>query len=95
MTIAFQAMGSGDSDSVIEFLSSNYFPFHVHRAPSAESVRMGVENGRFWNEDAQGYWIEDTGDRLGMVVIEDLRDNAPLFDMRLSDANLSFGASWR
>lgn len=84
-------MTSADTEAIIGFLSSNRFLFHVDPAPTAEKVRAGVENGRFWNEESQGYWIDDDGVQLGMAVLQDLQDDTPMFDLRLEESRRGQG----
>lgn len=91
MSVSFQPMGPADSDSIIEFLASNRFPFHVTATPQADEIRAGIEGGRLWSEDTQGYWIYQARQRLGMVALEDLQDNAPLFDLRLAECHRGQG----
>ncbi|MGL3807627.1 GNAT family N-acetyltransferase [Paeniglutamicibacter sp. R2-26] len=91
MSVNLQPMSASDSEDVIAFLASNRFPFHVQAAPQADSVRSGVENGRFWNAETQGYWILRNGQRLGIAVLEDLQDAAPLFDLRLDEGQRGMG----
>lgn len=91
MPVSFQPMGPADSDSIIEFLASNHFPFHVKVAPRADEIRAGIIGGRLWSEDIQGYWIYRDQQRLGMVVLEDLQDDAPLFDLRLAQCHRGQG----
>lgn len=91
MPIEFRPMTAADADAVVRFLSSNRFPFHVLAEPSEDQVRPGVEKGRFWNEDSQGYWIDDDGARIGMAVLQDLQDDTPMFDLRLEESQRGRG----
>ncbi|WP_159616451.1 GNAT family N-acetyltransferase [Arthrobacter zhaoguopingii] len=91
MHITLRAMGSGDADAVVEFLASNTFPFHVLASPTPGGLPPGVETGRFWNEETQGYWIDDAGHCIGMAVLQDLRDDTPMFDLRLGDSHRGRG----
>lgn len=87
MPIEFVPMTPADTDDVVAFLSSNRFPFHVQAAPEARDIRSGIENGRFWNADTQGYWVMKAGLRIGLAALEDLQeDGSPLFDLRLEEA---------
>ncbi|MHA7262292.1 GNAT family N-acetyltransferase [Arthrobacter sp. TMN-37] len=92
MHITFRAMGPADADAVVDFLTSNSFPFHVRSSPTGDDVRPVAREGRFWSGDAQGYWIEEAGRSIGMVVLEDLADDAPLFDLRLAEDHRGRGA---
>lgn len=92
MSITFVAMTPADTEDLIESLSGNRFPFHVQAAPQAPDIRAGIERGRFWNEDTQGYWVLQDERRIGMAALEDLQeDDAPLFDLRLNEAQRGKG----
>ncbi|MBP2388511.1 GNAT family N-acetyltransferase [Paeniglutamicibacter kerguelensis] len=91
MTVNFLPMSPADTEDVIAFLTSNGFPFHVQAEPQPQSVRAGVEGGRFWNSETQGYWVLRDGQRLGIVSLEDLQDASPLFDLRLDEAHRGRG----
>ncbi|WP_028279712.1 GNAT family N-acetyltransferase [Arthrobacter sp. H5] len=86
MAVSFTRVTPADAEGIIDFLSSNAFPFHVKATQTAEEAASSVRAGRFWNPESQGYWIDDDGARLGMVVLEDLEDPTPMFDLRLAEA---------
>ena len=87
MPITFTPMAKSEQDTrdLVEFLTSNRFPFHLRPRHSAESAQEAVDSGRFWSEESLGYWINDGGARIGLVVLEDLEDDTPMFDLRLSE----------
>lgn len=86
MPITFVALNETDTDEVVDFLVSNSFPFHVQPAAQEQEARAKVSAGRFWNDDTQGYWINDDARRVGMVALEDLQDeDSPVFDLRLAE----------
>lgn len=85
MTITFRRMTAGDTDAVTSFLTDNTFPFHVSPAPTREQARDRVQQGHFWSAASQGYWIQDGWQDLGLVVLEDLEDENPVFDLRLAE----------
>jgi RimJ/RimL family protein N-acetyltransferase len=92
MSIVLVPMTPADTEHLIGFLTSNRFPFHVQAAPQAADIRTRIENGRFWNEDTQGYWAMKGEHRIGMAVLEDLQeDDSPLFDMRLDETQRGKG----
>ncbi|MGO4296359.1 GNAT family N-acetyltransferase [Glutamicibacter sp. MCAF14] len=84
MSITFEAMEPGHRGRIIEFLSANSFPFHVRGNPSAAEAAKSVDQGRYWNNGSQGFWIIQHGGILGMVVLEDLDEDTPMFDLRLA-----------
>lgn len=87
MPITFSPMANSEQDSrdLVEFLTSNRFPFHVRARHSEESARESVASGRFWSEESLGYWINDGASRIGLVVLEDLDEDTPMFDLRLAE----------
>lgn len=92
MSIIFVPMTPADTEDLVGFLTSSRFPFHVQAAPQAADIRAKIENGRFWNEDTQGYWVVRGGHRIGMAALEDLReDDSPVFDLRLDESQRGQG----
>lgn len=89
--ITLTAVGPDDGPALVEFLVSSTFPFHVIASHTRESARRAVDSGRFRGEDSRGYWIEDAGARHGVVVLEDLQDETPMFDLRLAGASRGRG----
>ena len=92
MAISFHRMTSADAEDLYQFLTTNRFPFHVNSAPTADQVLGTIEGGRFWGEDAQAYWINADDCRIGMVTLEDLKDDTPMFDLRLTESKRGQGA---
>ncbi|MHA7304914.1 GNAT family N-acetyltransferase [Arthrobacter sp. TMN-49] len=92
MSITFVPMTPADTEDLVGFLTSNRFPFHVQAAPQAADTRTKIENGHFWNEDTQGYWVVKEELRIGMAALEDLQDDdSPLFDLRLDETQRGKG----
>lgn len=92
MSISFVALAPSDTDDLVEFLSSNLFPFHVQASPQADAVRARMNSGHYWSESTRGFWVLNDGERIGMVALEDLdEDDAPLFDLRLGESERGKG----
>ncbi|GAA1409446.1 hypothetical protein AUR04nite_24510 [Glutamicibacter uratoxydans] len=91
MELHFIPMDESDVDAVIEFLTKNKFPYHVRSEWTDDDAAKIVGDGRFWNASSQGYWIVDGHKRLGMVSLEDLDDDSPMFDLRLSEEHRGRG----
>lgn len=92
MSIVFVPMTPADTEDLIGFLTSNRFPFHVQATPQAADIRTKIENGHFWNEDTQGYWVLRDEHRIGVAVLENLQEgDSPLFDLRLDEAQRGKG----
>jgi RimJ/RimL family protein N-acetyltransferase len=86
MAISFARVDDRGTDRIelVDFLSAHEYPFHVTRRPSRAAVERWIDEGRFGDADHASYWIDTDDGRIGLVVLEDLTDNAPLFDLRLA-----------
>jgi RimJ/RimL family protein N-acetyltransferase len=73
-----------DRAELVEFLTAHEFPFHGTRRPTRADVEAWIDDGRFSGADHAAYWIHADPGRIGLVVLNDLTDNAPLFDLRLA-----------
>ncbi len=74
-----------DRSSLIEFFTSNDFPFHVHAEPwtVAKAVEV-IGSGVLRNQENEAFWLRhDTLGVIGYVRLEDLTDDTPMFDLRL------------
>jgi RimJ/RimL family protein N-acetyltransferase len=86
MAISFARLDDRGTDRIelVDFLTAHEYPFHVTRRPSRAVVEGWIDEGRFGEGDHASYWIDTDDGRIGLVVLEDLTDNAPLFDLRLA-----------
>jgi RimJ/RimL family protein N-acetyltransferase len=73
-----------DRAELIEFLIAHEYPFHLVRRPDRQTVESWIEAGRYGGDDNRPLWIEADETRVGLVVLQDLVSNAPLFDLRLA-----------
>jgi RimJ/RimL family protein N-acetyltransferase len=73
-----------DEPALVTFLSSNTFPFHTSPEPSAAEAQARIDHGSFRLPDKEVYWITDDGDRVGFVSFQEMSDEAPVLDLRLS-----------
>jgi RimJ/RimL family protein N-acetyltransferase len=80
-----------DRTELVEFLTGHEFPFHMVRRPTRADVEGWIDDGRFGDADHASYWIHSAQGRIGLVVLQDLTDNAPLFDLRLATAHRGKG----
>lgn len=88
MVITFAPLNlPADHDALVEFMLSNEFPFHVNARPSHNDLERKMLDGGFGAPDHASFWIDaESEGRIGLVILADLRDFAPLFDLRLSSA---------
>jgi RimJ/RimL family protein N-acetyltransferase len=80
-----------DRLDLVRFLTSNRFPFHVRQILDAAAADQLIAAGRFDSAESVGFWVMDGEDRVGIAVLEDLQDDTPLFDLRLSEAHRGRG----
>ncbi|WP_188037664.1 GNAT family N-acetyltransferase [Actinotalea sp. JY-7885] len=75
-----------DRADLVEFMTRNVFPFHVRPRLTAEDVERAIADGAYRDEDHDSFWLEhDVLGRIGFLRLEDLSDDAPLFDLRLDE----------
>ncbi|MBC7290268.1 MAG: GNAT family N-acetyltransferase [Actinotalea sp.] len=88
MTVTFTPLDvrGADRAALVELLTTNTFPFHMVPRPARADVERAIDGGRYDDEDHAASWVEveDHG-RVGVVVLEDLSDDAPLFDLRFAE----------
>lgn len=80
-----------DRAAFIAHATDNRWPFHVTAQPTAEQVAKRIDSGGYDDDDHAAFWIDVDGDRIGTVVLEDLSDDAPLFDLRLAERHRGRG----
>ncbi|MFK5633682.1 MULTISPECIES: GNAT family N-acetyltransferase [unclassified Ornithinimicrobium] len=73
-----------DREALVDFMTRNEFPFHTVPSPSRTQVESWIAEGAYRDEDNDSFWLEhDELGRVGFFRLEDLSDDAPLFDLRL------------
>jgi RimJ/RimL family protein N-acetyltransferase len=72
-----------DAESLADFLTADDWPFHADGLEVREDVIARVADGYYDDEQTQTFWIVEAGQRLGLVTLEDLGDDTPMFDLRL------------
>ncbi|KAB8189165.1 GNAT family N-acetyltransferase [Nonomuraea phyllanthi] len=75
-----------DTEGLVEFLTGEEWPFHAG-IPDAEATRKRAVDGLYDNEESRTFWIlTDDGRRAGLVRLQDLTDDTPMFDLRVAKA---------
>ena len=76
-----------DHAALVQFMMSNEFPFHVNVRPSRDELERRISDGAFGGPDHASFWVNSESEGcIGLVILEDLLDDAPLFDLRLSSS---------
>ncbi|NBE92952.1 GNAT family N-acetyltransferase [Nonomuraea sp. KC401] len=82
MSIEFTPYSSGDVDALADFLTGSHWPFHAG-TQDAETVRQRAGSGLYWNDESRTFWVLADGERAGLVRLQDLADDTPMFDLRI------------
>ena len=75
---------NNEKEELIEFLTTNEWPFHVNTVVNRESITKTIENG-YYEDEKETYWIIDDDVKQGILIIEDIDDSIPLIDIRLAE----------
>jgi RimJ/RimL family protein N-acetyltransferase len=71
---------------LVQFLTTEDWPYHGSGAWDAARVRRDVAAGRFDNEQTRAFWVVAGGAEAGLIRLLDLADDTPMFDLRLRAA---------
>lgn len=71
-------------DDLIAFMTNNRWSFHSEPEPTKEEIIRGYEKGWYKNE-RKTFWVECSDKKIGLIIIHDISDTIPLFDLRLSE----------
>ncbi len=75
-----------DRATIVAFLTTNRFPFHVTPEPTREGVDRRFDDGDFAAPSHAVSGVVVDGAVVGLVVLDDLDDGEPLIDVRLAEA---------
>lgn len=82
MTVKFQLFNS-EVGELMDLLSMNEWPFHSNPQIKASAIKQAIENG-YYTDGRETFWIVDNNQKVGVIIIDDIEDTIPLFDIRLS-----------
>jgi [ribosomal protein S5]-alanine N-acetyltransferase len=70
-------------EDLVSFFIENTWEFHSDPHPSKYKVIQSFHNG--WYQDGrETFWIIRGGKKIGLIIIDDINDTIPLFDVRLA-----------
>lgn len=78
-------------DELVEFLTGHEWPYHVTRRVDHADVAAWIADSRLSDIDHASYWIDVDDRRVGLATLQDLGDDAPLFDLRLATGHRGRG----
>ena len=75
-----------DHEALVDFMTRNEFPFHVNHRQTRTFVENSIARGAFRDEDNDSFWLDSAEHgRIGLLRLEDLSEDSPLFDLRIDD----------
>ncbi|PYZ93387.1 GNAT family N-acetyltransferase [Salipaludibacillus keqinensis] len=76
---------NGEGKELIDFYTLNKWEFHADPVPSKDEITKRYESGWF-EDDKETFWIEEGGEKIGLIIISDISDTMPLlYDVRLAN----------
>ncbi|MBS4219809.1 GNAT family N-acetyltransferase [Bacillus sp. FJAT-49711] len=70
-------------NDLVSFMTNNTWEYHADPKPSTESIVKAFHNG-WYQEGRETYWVENCNEKIGLIIIHDIDDTIPLFDIRLA-----------
>ncbi|MGN7476403.1 GNAT family N-acetyltransferase [Solibacillus silvestris] len=74
---------NSELDELVDLLCSNDWIFHTKPIINKEAVEQAVIKG-YYTDGRETFWIAMDGEKVGIVIIDDIEDTIPLFDLRLT-----------
>ncbi|MGP3914469.1 GNAT family N-acetyltransferase [Nonomuraea sp. 10N515B] len=85
MHIDFSRISAGDGEVLADFLTGEEWPYHAGRQDRETVLRFAAE-GRYDDGETRTFWVLAAGERAGLVKLQDLADDTPMFDLRVRQA---------
>ncbi|MGN9841510.1 GNAT family N-acetyltransferase [Nonomuraea sp. H19] len=82
MHIEFSRISPGDAESLADFLAGEEWPYHAG-TQDRETVRRRAAEGLYDDAETRTFWVLADGERAGLVKLQDLADDTPMFDLRV------------
>jgi len=83
MKLEFKQIVTSELNELIDWLTSDTWPFFVNENLETETVKTWVEEGIFTGIANQTFWIILENNRIGLIRLHDLTDPTPMFDLRI------------
>lgn len=74
---------NGETDDLVRLLTENEWPYHADMSVEENTVRKAVEKG-YYADGRETFWIIEDEEKVGLLIINDIDDTIPLFDLRLA-----------
>lgn len=74
---------STEVEELTQLLSGNTWPYHSNPKLKSETIKKQIENG-YYSNGRETFWIITNDQKIGLIIIDDIDDTIPLFDIRLT-----------
>ncbi|WP_107943423.1 GNAT family N-acetyltransferase [Metasolibacillus fluoroglycofenilyticus] len=74
---------NGETEDLVQLLTGNEWPYHADLEVDANAVRKAIKKG-YYADGRETFWIIEAGEKMGILIINDINDTIPLFDIRLA-----------
>lgn len=81
-SLIYRPLGD-DKDKLVSFLLESTWPFHSTKNPTVDTYTKAYDSG-YYHDNNETFWIEHSDQKIGLIIIEDINDGIPLFDLRLA-----------
>ena len=76
---------NGEVENLVCLLTNNNWLYHSDSTVKESNIRYAVVNG-YYSDERETFWIIDGNEKVGIIIINDINDTIPLFDIRLDAA---------
>lgn len=73
---------TNEIDDLVSLMTCHTWEYHGNQLVTEEKVRKAFQDG-YYKNDRETFWIMDYGVKVGILIINDIDDTIPLFDIRL------------
>jgi hypothetical protein len=85
--LEFRRFTEQDSSRVVDFLSQEEWPFHGVVREQPEEILQRIVDGYYDAPEVLTFWVVLREENVGMIRLFDLRDDTPMFDLRIDSAH--------
>lgn len=85
--LSFIEFRKNQIDELVDFLTSESWPFHGQVNPTEDSVRSSFQKGFYTEDGNQTFWIIDDAVKIGVIRLFDLEDPTCLIDIRFKKSS--------
>ena len=71
-------------DDLLALMTENRWDYHGNVCPSREQVSRKFHDG-WYEKGKETFWIHHREDKIGLLILLDINDPIPLFDIRLAE----------